>query len=99
MNHLKIAGLALVFAAFAFMSPASAAHMKNGIFMIHPNGSMSALKMPDKSKIAEMIKDADPIGEDMVIMVWGGNFYMMKNHKMPNGQMSFDYWGFHGTRP
>jgi hypothetical protein len=99
MHKLKIAGLGLVFAAFAFMSPASAAHMKNMMFMVHPGGAMSALPMPDKKKIAEMIKDADPIGEDMVLMAWGGNFYLMKNHKMSNGQMSFDYWGFHGTRP
>jgi hypothetical protein len=97
MNRLKIAGLGLVFAAFAFMSPA-AARMKNMMFMVHPGGSMTALPMPDKKKIAEMIKEADPIGEDMVIMAWGGTFYTMKNHKMANGQMAFDYWGFHGTR-
>ncbi len=37
MHRLKIAGLGLVFAAFALMPPASAEHMKNGtMFMVGP---------------------------------------------------------------
>ncbi len=53
---------------------------------------MKEIKM-DKSKIEAMIKEADPIGEDMAVFVWGGKFYLMKNHKMANGQMSFDAFG------
>jgi hypothetical protein len=36
--------------------------------------------------------------DEMAIFVWGNKFYVVKNQKMKDGQMAFDYWGFHGTR-
>ncbi|MGA2636795.1 hypothetical protein [Methylocella sp.] len=76
MHRLKMIGLGLAFATFAFMSPASAEHLKNGtMFMVVPGGAMKEIKM-DKSKIEQMIKEAEPIGEDMAIFVWGGKFYV-----------------------
>jgi hypothetical protein len=97
MRHLTFAAIGLAFGAFAFMSPASAEHMKDGsMFLVGPDGSMKSLPRGDKAKILQMIKAADPIGEDMVVFVWGGKFYMMKNHKMDDGRMSFDAFGIHG---
>jgi hypothetical protein len=73
--------------------------MKNGsVYLFMPGGKMKKMSMANKSKIMEMLKDAEPMGEEMAIVVWGNKVYVMRNHKMENGQMAFDYWGFHGAR-
>lgn len=99
MLRLKLATLGLIFAGLAFSTAASAKPMKNGsVYLFMPDGKMKKMRMADKSKIMEMLKDASPMGEEMAIVVWGNQVYVMKNHKMDNGQMAFDYWGFHGNR-
>jgi len=74
--------------------------MKNGsMTMVEPTGKMSAMGMPgDKAMMDDMMKHAVPMPDGMVIMVWGQKLYVVKNEKMPDGKMTFDYWGLHGQR-
>jgi hypothetical protein len=95
MHRLKMVGLGLAFATFAFMSSASAVHMKDQAFVVGPNGEMKEIKM-DKSKMDAMIKEAMPVGDGMAVFILGGRFYLMMNHKMANGQMTFEAFGIPG---
>jgi len=98
MRQLMGAALGLVSVAMVFAAPAFADPMKDGsLTLIMPNGDMQSMSV-DKDKVAEMIKMATPMSDEMAIFAWGGKFYLLHNEKMKNGQMSFDYWGFHGTR-
>jgi hypothetical protein len=73
--------------------------MKNGsAMMVEPSGKMSTMAMPDKSMMDEMMKHAEPMPDGMLVLVWGQRLYIVKNEKMPDGKMTFDYWGLHGVK-
>lgn len=73
--------------------------MKNGsAMMVEPSGKMSNMAMPDKAMMDEMMKHAEPMPDGMLIVVWGQRLYIVKNEKMPDGKMTFDYWGLHGVK-
>ena len=73
--------------------------MKNGTaMMVEPTGKMISMAMPDQAKMDDMMKHAEPVPDGMVIMVWGQRLYIVKNEKMPDGKMTFDYWGLHGVK-
>jgi len=76
--------------------------MKDGsMMMVDPTGKMSTLKnasMVDKPMMDDMMKHAEEMKDGMVIMVWGQRLYVVKNEKMADGKMTFDYWGLHGQK-
>lgn len=99
MTYLRFAAGAAMAALCAMSVAASADDMKPGMMtMVTPDGKMTDMPMPSKDKIDMMLKSAQVMGEDMAIFYWGNKLYMVKNEKMPNGMMSFDYWGIHSTR-
>ena len=99
MSNVKFAAIAAVAAIGSFMSPAFADDMKPGMMtMTTADGKMSSMPMPDQAHVTMMLKSAQVMGEDMVLFAWGGKFYVAKNEKMPDGKMTFDYWGLHGTK-
>jgi hypothetical protein len=91
--------MAVVIAAAAAGAAVIAEEMKNGtMMMVDPSGKMSDMAMPDKAKMDDMMKHAEEVQDGMLIMVWGHKLYVVKNEKMPDGKMTFDYWGIHGVK-
>jgi len=73
--------------------------MKSGtLMMVEPTGKSSSMPMPDKAMMDDMMKHAEEVKDGMVIVVWGQRLYVVKNEKMPDGKMTFDYWGLHGVK-
>jgi hypothetical protein len=90
------AGLAVV--ASGLVAPAFADPMKDGMMeIVMPNGDMKSMPVP-ADKVQDMIKMAKAMDQEMAIFVWGSKFYVVKNEKMPSGQMSFDVWGIKATK-
>jgi len=79
--------------------PALADEMKPGtVTILSQDGKVSSIPMPDQAKVADMVAHGQEVKNDKVFFVWGSKFYYTSNEKMADGRMSFDYWGFHGTR-
>jgi hypothetical protein len=99
MITLKHAALAAVAASFTIAAPVLADEMKPGMMvMATADGKVMTMPMPSKDMVDAMRKNAQEMGTDMALFVWGSKVYLVKNEKMPDGKMSFDYWGLHGTR-
>lgn len=99
MSVAKRVAVTVVIAAVAAGAAVIAQEMKNGtVMMVEPSGQMSSMPMPDKAKMDEMMKHAEEVKDGMVIVVWGQRLYVVKNEKMPDGKMTFDYWGLHGVK-
>ncbi len=98
MSRLKLAGFGILAIGCALSSPSLADEMKNGMMMmISPDGKTSTMPI-DKHKAEMMMKHAEKMDSDMAFFVWGNKLYAVKNEKMSDGKMSFDYWGLHGVR-
>lgn len=67
------------------------------MIMVTTDGKTATVPIPDKAMMADILKHAQLVGEDMLIFVWGNKFYVAKNEKMADGKMTFDYWGIHGS--
>ncbi|GEM_PF-5407359 len=97
----KVTVAAVVAAAVAGMA-VIADDMKNGsMTMVEPSGKVTELKNAatvDKAMMDDMMKHAEEMKDGMVIMVWGQRLYIVKNEKMADGKMTFDYWGLHGVK-
>ena len=99
MSVAKRVAVTVVIAAVAAGAAVIAQEMKNGtVMMVEPSGQMSSMPMPDKAKMDDMMKHAEEMKDGMVIVVWGQRLYVVKNEKMPDGKMTFDYWGLHGVK-
>lgn len=102
MSVAKKVTMAAVVAAAVAGVAVIADDMKNGAMtMVEPTGKMVALKNAstvDKAMMDDMMKHAEEIKDGMVIMVWGQKLYVIKNEKMADGKMTFDYWGLHGVK-
>ena len=76
--------------------------MKDGAMtMIAPTGQMSTMtnaNMVEKAKMNDIMKHAEEVKDGMIIMVWGQRLYVVKNEKMADGKMTFEYWGLHGEK-
>jgi hypothetical protein len=99
MSRFTLPTLAAATLLCSFSASALADDMpSNKIMMVTADGKMTMVAMPDKDMMAKMMKSAQVMGEDMAIFVFGTKLYVVKNEKMADGMMSFDYWGIHGTR-
>ncbi|HMA49041.1 MAG TPA: hypothetical protein VKP60_04755 [Magnetospirillaceae bacterium] len=99
MSVTKKVTVAAAVAAAVIAVAVIAEDMKNGTaMMVEPSGKMSNMAMPDKAMMDDMMKHAEEVKDGMVIMVWGQKLYVVKNEKMPDGKMTFDYWGLHGVK-
>ena len=99
MSVTKKVTVAVAVAAAVIAVGVVADDMKNGsAMMVEPTGKMSNTAMPDKAMMDDMMKHAEPMPDGMLIVVWGQRLYIVKNEKMPDGKMTFDYWGLHGVK-
>lgn len=102
MSIAKKAAIVSAIAIAAIGVAVIAEDMKDGsMTMVEPSGKMVAMKNAsavDKAMMDDMMKHAEEVKDGMVIMVWGQRLYVVKNEKMPDGKMTFDYWGLHGVK-
>ena len=99
MSVTKKVTVAAAIAAAVIAVAVIADDMKAGtMMMVEPTGKMSDMGMPDKAKMDDMMKHAEQMPDGMLIVVWGQRLYIVKNEKMPDGKMTFDYWGLHGVK-
>lgn len=99
MSVAKRVTMAAVIAAAAIGATVIADEMKSGtMMMVEPSGKMGNMAMPDQAKMEDMMKHAEEMKDGMLIVVWGQRLYVVKNEKMPDGKMTFDYWGLHGVK-
>jgi len=103
MHHLKIAGLGLAFAAFAFMSPVFAEKMakleNHHLYRMSHKGEVTHLRQLKAEEEEAMIKEAEPVKEASAYIMHDGHLYRLTNHRMASGQMTFDVWGIPFTEP
>ena len=99
MSVTKKVTVAVAVAAAVIAVAVVADDMKNGsTMMVEPTGKMTSMPMPDQAKMDDMMKHAEQMPDGMLIVVWGQRLYIVKNEKMPDGKMTFDYWGLHGVK-
>ncbi len=99
MSRFTLSAVAVAAALCSFSSAVLADEMPaDKMMMITADGKTSMVAMPDKAMMADIMKHAQAMGEDMVIFVFGNKFYVAKNEKMADGKMTFDYWGIHGSK-
>jgi hypothetical protein len=99
MSVTKKMTVAAAVAAAVIAVAVVADDMKSGtLMMVEPTGKSSSMPMPDKAMMDDMMKHAEEVKDGMVIVVWGQRLYVVKNEKMPDGKMTFDYWGLHGVK-
>ena len=102
MSIAKKVTVAAIAAAAVVGVAVIAEDMTNGsMTMVEPSGKVTQLKnasLVEKAKMDDMMKHAEEVKDGMVIMVWGQRLYVVKNEKMADGKMTFDYWGLHGVK-
>jgi hypothetical protein len=99
MSYLRITVLGVCAAACVLTSASFADDMKDGsMMMVMPDGKTAMMPMPDKAKMDMMMKKAEMVKDDMMVIVWGNQTYVIKNEKMADGKMLFDFWGLHGVK-
>ena len=99
MSLSRLAGAGVVAAVCAF---SSLAHAEQGLqpgdlLVVKPNGQISTLAMENARKIEMMRKEGEVVNGPVMIMEIDGKTYILKDHKMANGRMAFDWFTHEGT--
>ena len=95
MKSFKTILLAGALTSAMSLASSAAETMKNGtVMMMMPNGQTSSMDMTDPTMMHEMstmmMKHGKKVSQTMIMMMMGGEMYMMPDMKMSNGKMMSD---------
>jgi hypothetical protein len=92
MTKLKktIAAIALL---GAFTTPVFAEgpqEIEGKFTVYHRTGAIEQMTVTDKTMLDDITKSATPLPDNAMVVMHNGTFYLVQDHKMPNGKFISD---------